>query len=330
MVNVAINGFGRIGRVFLRAYLKGKNKFKVVAINDLSGIKDVAYLLKHDSTYGILPHEIQIKEDYVIVNGNKIKVITERDVEKINWKSLGVDAVLDCTGVFKNRERASLHLKSGAKKVVVSAPSEDLDSAIVLGVNNSDLKKSQELISMCSCTTNCLAPLVKVLEDNFGIEQAMFNTVHAYTGDQSLQDGFHKHPRRGRAAAHNMVPTSSGASISVIQTIPKMKGRLNGLAIRVPVITGSLVDLTAELKKDFTVEQINEAFKKASVSKEMKGILEYSTEDLVSSDIVGNSHSSIFDSKSTQKTGRLVKILSWYDNEYGYSSRLVDLFNMLS
>jgi len=326
-MKVGINGFGRIGRVFMRAYLSSKNpKFSVIVINHSHGVENAAYLLKHDTVFGLLPYEVKVEGDFLVVKGNRIKVIGERDVAKINWKSLGVDTILESTGVFKDREKASLHLKSGAKRVVVSAPSEDLDAAIVLGVNSQDLNKKHELISMCSCTTNCLAPLVKVLNDKFGIERAFFNTIHAYTNDQTLQDDFHKKNRRGRAAAQNIVPATSGASISVIQTIPEMKDRLNGLAIRVPVALGSIVDLTAELKKEFSVEEVNKAFLEAAKGP-MKGILEYSTDELVSSDIIGNPHSSIIDSLSTMKDGNLVKVLSWYDNEYGYSSRLVDLMN---
>ena len=331
VTNVAVNGFGRIGRVFIRAYLKRpKNKFKVTVINHPRGIENAVYLLKHDSVYGMLPYEIKVRGDYITVKGNRIKIIGERDVKKIKWDKLGVDVVVECTGVYKDRKKAKLHLKSGAKKVIVSAPSEDLDYSVVMGVNSKalDLEK-HELISNCSCTTNCLAPLVKVLNDEFGIERAFFNTIHGYTADQNLKDGPHPKTRRGRAAAQNMVPTSSGASISVVQTIPEMKGRLNGMCIRVPVTAGSIVDFTAELKGKFTVKQINAAFKKASRGS-MKGILEYSTDELVSTDIIGNSHSSVFDSLSTLKDGNLVKILSWYDNEYGYSNRLVDLLNNLS
>ncbi|MCH7850422.1 MAG: type I glyceraldehyde-3-phosphate dehydrogenase [Nanoarchaeota archaeon] len=331
MVNVAINGFGRIGRVFLRAYLKRpRTKFKVTIINHPRGVENAAYLLKHDSVYGMLPYEVKISGEYLVVKGNRIKIIGERDIAKINWKKLGVDIVVECTGAFTHKKDAKKHLKSGAKRVIVSAPSEDLDFSVVLGVNDKKLDSKKDLlISNCSCTTNCLAPLVKVLNDSFGIERAFFDTIHGYTGGQNLKDGYNKKTRRGRAAAANIVPTTSGASISVVQTIPEMKGRLNGLCIRVPVITGSIVDLTAELKKDFTVKEINKAFLKASKGS-MKGILEYSTDELVSTDIIENPHSAIFDSLSTLKDGNLVKILSWYDNEYGYSNRLVDLLNNLS
>jgi len=329
-MRVAINGFGRIGRVFMRAYLASKrSRFKITVINHSHGAENAAYLLKHDSTYGLLPYEVKTKGDYLVVHGKKILIIGERDPAKINWKKLGVDTVLDSTGAFKARKDAQKHLRSGAKRVIVSAPSEDLDTAIVLGVNTSDVKKAGALITNGSCTTNCLAPLIKVLHERFGIERAFYNTIHAYTNDQALQDGYHKKNRRGRAAAQNILPTNSGASTSVVQVLPEMKGKLNGLAIRVPIITGSIVDLTAELKKEFTIDEINNEFKKAATGS-MKGILQYSEEDLVSSDIIGNPHSSIFDAKSTMKDGNLIKILSWYDNEYGYSCRLVDLLNMLA
>jgi glyceraldehyde 3-phosphate dehydrogenase len=329
MINVAINGFGRIGRVFLRAALeRKKNNFTVKVINDLGDAENAAYLFKHDSTYGLYKGNVESKKGMLFIDGKGIKIISEREPEKINWKKLGVDVIVESTGAFTKKADAMKHIKSGAKKVLITAPSDDADATIVLGVNDKDLKKEHIIISLGSCTTNCLAPVVKILNDEFGIERAFYNTIHAYTNDQNLHDGTHRKRRRGRAAAQNMLPTNSGASVSVTQAIPELEGKLNGLAIRVPVICGSITDLTASLKKPFTEEQVNSAFKKASQGK-MKGILEYSTEELVSSDIIGNKNSSIVDSLNTMKEGNLVKVLSWYDNEYGYSNRMVDFLNVL-
>ena len=329
MIGVAINGFGRIGRIFLRTALeRNKNNFIIKIINDPNGAENAAYLFKHDTIYGLYKGEVKTKKDMLFIDRKAIKVISEREPEKINWKKLGVDIVVESTGAFTKKADAMKHINSGAKKVLITAPSNDVDITIVPGVNDNDLKKEHKIISLGSCTTNCLAPIVKVLNDEFEIERAFYNTIHAYTNDQSLHDSFHRKRRRGRAAAYNILPTNSGASISVIQTIPELEGKLNGLAIRVPVICGSITDLTASLKKPFTIEQINSAFKKASQNK-MKGIIEYSEDELVSSDIIGNKHSSVFDSLSTMRDGNLVKILSWYDNEYGYSNRIVDFLNML-
>jgi glyceraldehyde 3-phosphate dehydrogenase len=328
MVKIAINGFGRIGRrVFVEALRKG---VKVVAINDIHGVKDAEYLLKYDSVYGNYPGKVSVQGNNLIVDGKKIVVLNEREPENLPWKKLGVDVVIESTGVFRDREGAGKHLKAGSKNVIVSAPMKDgnSDITVVPGVNHDKLKKSHEIISVASCTTNCTAPVVKILDDAFGIKNAFLTTVHAYTSSQALVDGSHKKPRRGRAAALNLVPTSTGAATAVIEAIPKMKGKLDGMAIRAPVPCGSIIDLTVQLKKKAGVEKINEAFKKSAKGK-FKGVLEYSEDELVSSDIIGNTHSSIFDSKLTQIQGDFVKVFAWYDNETGYSSRVVDVVKML-
>jgi len=329
---VGINGFGRIGRVFLRVFFERNShsrKFDIKVINDPDGVSNAAYLFKHDSIYGMYNGKVEVdeKKSEIVINGKRIKVISEREPSKISWKKLGVDIVVESTGAFTKKSDAMKHIKSGAKKVLITAPSDDAEVTVVPGVNDEALKKEHKIISMGSCTTNCLAPMIKVLNDNFGIERAFYNTIHAYTNDQSLHDSHHRKIRRGRAAAENIVPTNSGASVSVTQTIHELEGKLNGLAIRIPVICGSITDLTAALKKPFTVSQVNEAFKKTANGK-MKGVLEYSEDELVSSDIIGNKHSCVLDSLSTMKDGNLIKILGWYDNEYGYSNRLVDLIKL--
>lgn len=326
MSKIAINGLGRIGRIFLRIALD--KKLDVVAVNDLGNISSLAYLIKYDSIYGNYGGKIETGKDFIKINDKKIKVFGEKDPENLPWKELGVDIVVESTGVFTDREGASKHLKAGAKKVIVSAPAENPDVTIVLGVNEKQLKKEHKIISMGSCTTNCLAPVVKVLDDNFGIDKGYMTTVHAYTNDQALVDAPHKKPRRGRAGAINLIPTTSGATTSVAETIPKLKGKLDGLAIRAPVPCGSITDFVAILKKSATREQVNQALKRAS-EKEMKGILQYSEDELVSSDIIRNPNSSIVDSILTQANENMVKVLSWYDNEYGYSCRLVDLIKIL-
>ncbi|PIN91566.1 type I glyceraldehyde-3-phosphate dehydrogenase [Candidatus Pacearchaeota archaeon CG10_big_fil_rev_8_21_14_0_10_32_14] len=332
-LKVAINGFGRIGRIFLRATLSRNAKsqnYDIVVINHPHGAENAAYLFKHDTAFGLYKGKVEAdaKKSQLIIDGKRIDIISERDITKLPWKKYGIDIVLESTGAFTKKKDASLHLTSGAKRVLISAPSDDSDATIVLGVNPQALKPEHKVISLGSCTTNCLAPVIKVLNDNFVIKKAFYNTIHAYTNDQTLHDDHHRKLRRGRAAGLNIVPTSSGASISVIQAIPEMKGKLEGLAIRVPVICGSVTDITAELEKNFEIADINKVIQKASQSS-MKGILEFSTDELVSSDIIGNPNSSIYDSLSTMKSGNLVKILSWYDNEYGYSNRLVDFLNMM-
>jgi glyceraldehyde 3-phosphate dehydrogenase len=326
MVKIAINGLGRIGRVFLKIALE--KKFDVIAINDLGNLESLVYLIKHDSVYGNYGKKITAGKDFIQIENKKIRVFAEKDPEKLPWKNLGVDIVVECTGAFTDREGASKHLNAGAKKVLISAPGKNPDITVVLGVNENKLKKEHKIISMGSCTTNCLAPIVKVLNDNFGIEKGYMTTVHAYTNDQVILDVPHKKLRRGRAGAINLIPTTSGATSSVSEVIPELKGKLDGLAIRAPVACGSIIDFVAILKKSATREQINEVLKKAA-SQKLKGILQYSEEELVSSDIISNPNSSIVDSILTQANGNLVKVLSWYDNEYGYSNRLVELIKLI-
>jgi len=326
MVRIAINGLGRIGRTFLKIALD--KKLDIVAVNDLGNINSLVYLIKYDSVYGNYENKIEAGKDFIKIKDKKIKVFGEKDPENLPWKELKIDIVIESTGVFTDREGASKHLKAGAKKVIISAPAESPDITIVLGVNENKLRKEQKIISMGSCTTNCLAPIVKVLNDSFGIEKGYMTTVHAYTNDQVILDAPHKKLRRGRAGAINLIPTTSGATTSVTDVIPQLKGKLDGLAIRAPVPCGSITDFVAILKKSVTKEQVNEAMKKAA-HQSMKGILSYSQDELVSSDIIRNPNSSIVDSILTQTNGNLVKVLSWYDNEYGYSNRLVDLIKIL-
>ena len=326
MVRIAINGLGRIGRTFLKIALD--KKLDIVAVNDLGNINSLVYLIKYDSVYGNYENKVESGKNFIKIKDKKIKVFGEKDPENLPWKELKIDIVIESTGVFTDREGASKHLKAGAKKVIISAPAESPDITIVLGVNENKLRKEQKIISMGSCTTNCLAPIVKVLNDSFGIEKGYMTTVHAYTNDQVILDAPHKKLRRGRAGAINLIPTTSGATTSVTDVIPQLKGKLDGLAIRAPVPCGSITDFVAILKKSVTKEQVNEAMKKAA-QQSMKGILFYSQDELVSSDIIRNPNSSIVDSILTQTNGNLVKVLSWYDNEYGYSNRLVDLIKIL-
>jgi len=326
-MRVAINGFGRIGESIFKILLE--RKVKVVAINAVHGVKDAAYLLKYDSVYGKFKGKISIKGNYLIVNGKKIMVLSEREIEKLPWKKLKIDIVIESTGAFKERKELLKHIQSGAKKVVVTTPLGDTDITIVPGVNQKKLKKSHKIISVASCTTNCAANVAKVLNDNFGIKWALLSAIHGYTSSQSLVDSSNERdPRRGRAAAVNMIPTTTGASKTIFKVLPELKGKIDGSAIRIPLSDGSILDFVAELKKPFTSKKINETFKKAS-RKEMKGIIEYSEENLVSSDILGNSHSAIIDSLMTQAEGSLVKIFAWYDNEYGYASRVSDVIKLL-
>jgi glyceraldehyde 3-phosphate dehydrogenase len=322
---VAINGFGRIGRITFRA-LQAQKDIEVVAINDLTDNITLAHLLKYDSVHGKFNGTVTSDDSSITVNKKKIVAFAERDPEKLPWKKLKVDVVLECTGFFLTKDAAGKHLKAGAKKVVISAPANDKDiPAVVLGVNRDVLKKSDTIVSNASCTTNCVAPLVKVIQENWGIENGFLTTIHAYTGDQNIHDAPHKDLRRARAAAYSMIPTSTGAAKAVFQIFPELKGKLGGSAVRVPVPDGSLTELTVLLSKNVTVEQVNKAFKKAA-KKELKGILEYNEDPIVSIDIVGNTHSSIFDSDLTQVNGgNLLKVVSWYDNEMGYSSRLAEL-----
>ena len=325
-MKLAINGFGRIGRVIFKICLD--KKINVVAVNDIHGVKDAAYLLEYDSVYGKYDKKVKTQGDYLIIEGKKTIVLNEMNPEKLPWKKLGVDIVIESSGIFTDREGASKHFKAGAKKVIVTAPGKNMDITVVPGVNDKKLNNKHKIISVASCTTNCATPILKVLNDKFGIKNALLSTDHAYTNNQSLVDGFNKSPRRGRAAAQNIVPASTGASESIIEALPELKGKINGMAIRIPVADGSLVDIVAELKKNFTIESVNNALKKSS-NKEMKGIIEYSEDELVSSDVIGNSHSAVVDSLLTLKEGDLVKVLAWYDNEYGYSCRVVDVINML-
>jgi len=325
-MRVAINGLGRIGRLVFKLCLE--KKVNVVAVNDLAPIKTSVYLLKYDSVYGVYSKKISSVKNFLVVDGKKISYFSEKDPEKLPWKKLKVDVVIESTGIFRDREGASKHLNAGAKKVVISAPAEDPDITIVLGVNENKLKKEHKIISLGSCTTNCLTPVIKVLNDSFGIKKGFMTTVHAYTNDQKILDLYHKKFRRGRAAAVNIIPTTSGATIAVVEVIPSLKGKLDGLAMRVPVPCGSIVDFVAELNKKTNKEEINNALKKAASGK-LKGILEYTEEEIVSSDVIGNSHSSIVDGLSTQVIGNMVKVLSWYDNEFGYSNRVVDFIKRL-
>lgn len=330
-IKVAINGFGRIGRLSLRA-LQGYDNVEVVALNDLTDAKTLAHLLKYDSVHGRFPGQVNVDEDVLQVNGKKIKVYAEKDPANLPWKDLGVDVVIESTGVFRKREKLQKHLDAGAKKIVLTVPADskdDVDRTIVLGVNNQDLKPTDRILSNASCTTNCLAPVAKVLNDNFGIKRGLMNTIHSYTNDQIILDAPHKDLRRARAAALSIIPTSTGAAKAIGLVIPELSGKLDGLAMRVPTPDGSVVDLTCELNREVTKEEINEAIKKAAEGP-MKGILEYCTDPVVSVDIIGNPHSSIFDSKLTQvMNGNMVKIISWYDNEFGYSMRVAQLVSML-
>lgn len=327
-MRVAINGFGRIGRSVFRICLD--KKVNVVAINDIHGIKDAAYLLKYDSVYGKFKGKIQVKKGHLLVNGKKILVLSERDPSKLPWKKLGVDFVVESTGVFRHREEVMKHISSGAKKVLITAPMKDKsDVTLVPGVNDKALKASHKLISVASCTTNCAAPVAKIIDDSFGIKWALLSTVHGYTSSQSLvDDSNERDPRRGRAAAVNLIPTTTGAANAVVEVIPKLKGKIDGSAIRAPLPDGSIIDFVAEVKKPVNEKKVNAVFKSAAKGK-MKGIVEYSNEDLVSSDIIGNPHSAIFDSKMTKIKGNLVKVFTWYDNEYGYSCRVVDVIKRL-
>lgn len=327
MKKIAINGFGRIGRLTFRVLLEKKD-VEIVAINDLTSNSTLAHLLKYDSVHGRFNGTVSADEEYITVNGNKIRAYAEKDPANLPWKELGVDVVVECTGVFRRRDLLEKHIQAGAKKVALSVPSdkpEDVDATIVLGVNDNTLKPEHKLVSNASCTTNCLAPISKVLNDKFGIEFGLMNTIHSYTNDQIILDAPHKDLRRARAAALSIIPTSTGAAKAIGLVIPDLDGKLHGLAMRVPTPDGSVVDLTVKLKKNATVEEINAAMKEAAEGP-MKGILKYETDPIVSCDIIGSTYSSIFDSKLTmEKGGNLVKVVSWYDNEFGYSVRLADL-----
>jgi len=327
MLKVAINGFGRIGRAVFRVCLE--RNVNVVAINDLTEPKNLAYLLKYDTVYGRLKKEVSYGKDFLKVGNKKIKLLSIKEPGQLPWKKLGVNTVVESTGLFTERKEALRHINAGAKKVLISAPAKGADITIAPGVNNKSLKKNHRIISVASCTTNALAPIVKVLNDKYGIEKGFMNTVHAYTSSQNIVDGPHKKLRRGRAGAANIVPTTSGATKAVIEVIPEVKGKLDGLALRVPITCGSIVDFTALLKKNTDAKNVNNAFKEAA-KKELKGVLDYTEDEIVSSDIIGTNFSSIVDGLSTQMIGNnFVKVLAWYDNEYGYSNRMVDVIKML-
>lgn len=328
-VKLAINGFGRIGRLAFREIFNRNLDIEVIGINDLTDSKTLAHLLKYDSVHGRFAGTVEAKDGAIVVNGKEIKISAERNPEDIPWQN--PDIVLESTGVFSTREAMSRHFKSGAKKVVLSAPGKDqMDANVVLGVNDSDLTGDEKIISNASCTTNCLAPMVKVLDQNFGLKSGFMTTVHAYTNDQRILDLPHSDLRRARSAAINAIPTTTGAAKAVGLVYPKVQGKLHGYAVRIPIPDGSLTDFSVVLEKSVTIEEVNAAFKKASEN-ELKGILEYTTDPIVSSDIVGNRHSCIFDSKLTDVVdGTHVKVVGWYDNEAGYSNRILDLISKLA
>ena len=330
-MKVAINGFGRIGRVFYRATLKRNKNFECIAINDLAPAPTMAHLLKYDSTFGKLETEVKVTEEAIEVGGEKLKVISERDPANLPWGEMGIDLVIESTGMFTDREGASKHLEAGAKKVLISAPAKDPDITIVPGVNDELYDpKNHNIISLASCTTNCLTPVVKVLDEKFGIEKALMSTTHAYTGDQRLLDAVHKRLERARSAGLSIIPTTTGAAIATTEVLPKLKGKIHGIALRVPVHDASIVDLVALVGRHTSEDEVNSAFKEAAAG-DLKGILDYTDEPLVSIDFIGNPHSAIVDGRSTKVIdGNLVKVLAWYDNEWGYSCRLVDMANKIA
>ncbi|WP_166847459.1 type I glyceraldehyde-3-phosphate dehydrogenase [Isoptericola sp. BMS4] len=324
-IRVGINGFGRIGRNFYRALTESGADIEVVGVNDLTDNKTLAHLLKYDTVLGRFPKNVEFDDDNIIVDGHKIRALAERDPANLPWGELGADIVIESTGFFTDATKAKAHIDAGAKKVIISAPAKNEDATFVMGVNNDQYDPAaHHVISNASCTTNCLAPLAKALNDSIGIERGLMTTIHAYTGDQNLQDGPHKDLRRARAAAQNLVPTSTGAAKAVSLVLPELKGKLDGYAVRVPVITGSATDLTFEASKEVTVDEVNAAVK-AAAEGPLKGVLEYVEDDIVSSDIVTDPHQSIFDAKLTKVIGNQVKVVSWYDNEWGYSNSLVAL-----
>ena len=330
MGNVAINGFGRIGRSILRIIVENDSDINVVAINDLGNYENLAYLLKHDSVMGILDRKVSVAGDKLIVDDRTIQLTSIKDPAELPWKEMDVDVVVESTGIFRDSESLNKHLDAGAKKVLLTVPpKDDIDATIVLGVNDGDLKPEDKIVSNASCTTNCLAPIAKVLDDNFGIISGLMTTVHAYTNDQALAETTHSDFRRGRSATQNIIPTSTGAAKAVGMVLPELNGKLDGMAMRVPVPDGSVVDLVVELENKVSIDDINKAVKNAAEN-ELNGILEYSEVPLVSTDILNNPHSSIYDASSTQLLeGNHVKVVCWYDNEWGYSNRVVDLIGNL-
>ncbi len=325
---VAINGFGRIGRLSLRTLLNKKD-IDIVAINDLTDGKTLAHLFKYDSIQGSFNGVVKFEDNTLQVGSEKMKVYAERDPENLPWKELGVDIVVECTGIFRDEAGAGKHITAGASRVVISAPAKGDIPTVVLGVNEDIITDDMKIISNASCTTNCLAPMAKVLDDAFGIEKGFITTIHAYTSDQNIQDAPHSDLRRARAAALSMIPTTTGAAVAVGKVLPKLNGKLDGNAVRVPTPSGSITDFVAILKKDVTVKEVNDVMKKAAEN-ELSGILEYNTDPIVSVDIVGNTHSCIFDSEFTNVQGNMVKVLGWYDNEMGYASRIGDLVARLA
>ena len=324
-IKVGINGFGRIGRNVYRVIAE-REDIDVLAINDLTDARTLSILLKYDSVHGRFNGEVGTKDNTLVVKGKEIRLTKERDPASLPWKELGVEVVIESTGIFTTKADCEKHLEAGAKKVILSAPAKDqLDATIVMGINDNDLKPEHKIVSNASCTTNCLGPLVKVINDSFGIEKGLMTTIHAYTNDQKVADLMHSDLRRARAAAINIIPTTTGAAKAIGEVIPELKGKLDGMAMRVPVANGSVTDLVASVKKSVSIEEINNVIKAASEN-ELKGILEYCEDPIVSSDIIDNAHSCIFDSLSTYVIGdNLVKVIGWYDNEWGYSNRMVDL-----
>ena len=329
MINVSINGFGRIGRLVLRAGIKDKN-INWVAVNDVTNAKTLAHLFKHDSVYRRYDGKVEHTDDSLIIDGKKIKVLSILEPSKLPWKDMKIDVVVESTGNFTDRNGAELHLKAGARKVLISAPAKNHDITIVMGVNENMYDKNKHhIISNASCTTNCLAPVVKILHDNFKVKRGFMTTIHAYTADQKLVDAPHKDLRRARHAALSIIPTTTGAAKAVAEVIPELKGKLDGLAFRVPVATGSVTDFVCELEKSATKEEINKSFEQAS--KKLKGILEYTNEPLVSADIITDPNSSIFDSELTNVIGgNFVKVIAWYDNEWGFSERMIDVIKLIA
>ena len=329
-IKVGINGFGRIGRNVFRVITEREN-IDVVAINDLADARTLSLLLKYDSVHGKFDGNIEVKEDAMVVKGKEIKLTKEKDPARLPWKELGVDIAIESTGIFTTKADCAKHLEAGAKKVILSAPSKDqLDATIVMGINENDLKPEHKIVSNASCTTNCLAPLVKVINDNFQIEKGLMTTIHAYTNDQNVADVMHKDLRRARAAAINIIPTTTGAAKAIGEVIPELKGKLDGMAMRVPVANGSVTDLVVTVEKKTSAEEVNSALK-AAADNELKGILEYCEDPIVSSDIIDNAHSCILDAMSTCVIdGNLIKVIGWYDNEWGYSNRMVDLVELIA
>jgi glyceraldehyde 3-phosphate dehydrogenase len=329
-IKVGINGFGRIGRNVYRVIAE-REGIDVLAINDLTDARTLSTLLKYDSVHGRFKGDIEAKDDVLIVKGKEIRLTKEKDPAGLPWKELGVEVAIESTGIFTKKADCEKHLEAGAKKVILSAPAKDqLDATIVMGINENDLKPEHKIVSNASCTTNCLGPLAKVINDNFGIEKGLMTTIHAYTNDQKVADLMHSDLRRARAAAINIIPTTTGAAKAIGEVIPELKGKLDGMAMRVPVANGSVTDLVASVKKNVSIEEINNVIKAASEN-ELKGILEYCEDPIVSSDIIDNAHSCIFDSLSTYVIGdNLIKVIGWYDNEWGYSNRMVDLIELIA